>query len=638
MPIREARYTASAKWGFKLGVDNTTLIGDPKIAGTLSEAYNTDLINEVLCKKREGYTTVSTWGTRKIRAGFEYVLPSGGFETLVFGQDSTPTGVSGVLGRMSGSATPTTITSGFQDNIKPSILQFGSRVFVFDGANDCIYDGTGTRQIGITAPTVAPAFSANITGSLNTSGSYLYVYTYFNTQTGAESSPSPASDIIAAANNTTPGITISLTPGDASLADQIKIYRTTSSGSVWFLDGTAAISATSYESTISDVSLGTELEQDNTRPEKALIAINSDTRIFIVSQINKSRIHYSKIGLSGPMPESFQAADFVDCGLNDGDEIVALAKCNSTVLVIKNRSCGRLIPIDSQVTGLERFGSTKYLYEEISREVTGLSKDTVIELDTAVVWMGQDDIYLCDGLNVKRAGHRILNTLRTLNTGKKFLYSGINSTHTKQLIWSVCREGKTEPDFQIVGHYQYLPEIAFTFYSPGPDETTHPGIPAGSLFRVTENNRTRIYVGNSKGTGKIYRLADGGNDDTSGIYWWVKTPWFAGEEPSRHKMFHSYYTFASSFGSANILNHVFESDLAPAAQVTHQTTVPGVVAWNSLIEWAEFDWAASVAFSPQRFFPRRRGYWGRYGFGNTQADQGFVVQSVTGIHQIFGRS
>ncbi len=638
MSIRDGIHTASSKMGFKLGVDNTTVIGDDALLGTLSEAFNTDLINDVLCRKRFGYQTVATWDTKKIRQGFEYTTPGGAKEVLLFGQDSAPTGTSGVLGKQNSTSTPTTLLSGLADGNKPTILQFGAYGFFFDGVNDSIYDGTNFRQIGITEPTVAPSSNTLIPGSLNSAGSYLFVYTYFNSSTGAESSPSPPSDIIVTGTTAaTQGITINITAGNATTADKIKVYRTVSSGGTWFLDGETTIASTTYDSTISDAVLGTELEQDNTRPPKALIATSADNRLFIVSALNKSRIQYSKIGLSGPMPESFQVSDFVDCGTNDGDEIVALGKTNSTVVVIKKRSCGRLIPIDTQTSGLERFGSQKYLYEEISRETTGLTKDTLIALDTAVVWLGEDDIYITDGLNVKRIGGRILTTLKTLNLSKKHLFSGVNNPETKQIFWSVCLNGDTEPNFQIVGHYQALPQVSFTFYSPGTDTSTHPGIRAASLFRVTENNKSRLFFGNSNGNGKFYRMGAGDNDDSSGIYWSVKLPWRAGKDPSRLTVFHSFYTFASSGGAANELTHTFESDLNEQVIVTEDTVVPGLVAWNSS-DWGDFTWAGSVAFSPQKFFPRTRCYWGRYGFSNIDADQPFLVQSITAITQATGKS
>lgn len=623
---------------FSQGIDDTTVVNSKDIQGTLSVALNADLVDDSLCIKRRGYTLVNSaadWGTRRVRGGLEYTLDLNTKQVLVYGEGDTVTGTSGILAKLNGTAAPTSIRTGLLDNIKPSIIQFRNLAFVFTGSESFLYDGTVTRQIGITAPTVAPSFTTTINGDLNQSASYLFSYTYYNSTTGAESSPSPLLTASTGATGTTDGIRIGLTPGDTTTADKILIYRSVGNGSVLFLEGETLISASTYDSIVADSALSDQLELDNSRlADSPKYATAVDNRIFLAGfQNNPNRIQYSKVGLNGSMPESYQLLDFVDCNINDGDKIVGIGSVNNLVIVIKEKSFGRLTKMTSIDSGLELQGSTKYIYEEISNETTAVGHHCATVLDNLYVWMGFDDIYASNGSQLLRVGRRIRSTIKSLNFTHSHKFSAINKKDSQQIIFSTVSTNATEPDFQIVGHYRNLPTVAFTYYSPGTDRDLHPGLRAGHLMEVTQNKSKIVYFGSSDAVGRVYQMDSGTNDNTKGIYWDVRLPWEGHKNPSAKKMFHSLYAFVFGNGNNYSVTMSFEQD----NEANIVKSVSGSLFstpnsfWDSSF-WNTFYWA-SLRFIPVRFFPHLKAYFGRYGFQNYNADEPVAIKGVVSTIQ-----
>lgn len=623
---------------FIFGEDDTSILGAKKRVGTLAKAYNVDLIDDSLCVTRRGYLpySASNWGTRRIRQGYDYVNSNGNHEILVYGDDGTATG--GILGRWkTTTAAPVTISSGLDASRKPSIVQVRDLAFFFNGVDSFVYDGSGTRQIGITAPTAVATFDSLIAGELNSSGSYLVTYTYYNSNTGAESSPAdPSAQIVVGSTASTQGIRVNVTAGDPSTADAIRIWRTVSGGSTFFLETTIGISDTSADIVLLDQGVGEQLELDNSRlPEVPKYAVVYDNRIFVAGfPSNPNRVMYSKIGQNGAMPESFQAADFTDCNLTDGDEIIGLGVANNMVIVQKNRSVGKLIRIDAQIGGLEEGGSNKYLYEQISNEVTSLSHFAGVEMDNIWVWLGKNEVFGTNGIDIYRFGKRRQKFLKTLNYSSTvtWKFHAINKSDSKQLIFTITTGSSTEPDVQMVGHYKDFSdtgELAWTTYAPGANTTTHPGLRASCLFNAVVNRETRYYFGNSNGNGLLYQFDVGTNDNGLGIEVDVRLPPEDAQDDSAKKLFKDYHLFAA--GTRNVsynITHRFYEELETSAQQSGTTDLlgSGLTAWASAT-WGNFTWSG-VRFIPVSFHPHRRARWGQYGYFNNGVDEPIAVKSI----------
>lgn len=492
--------------------------------------------------KREGYTNqISTpYGSRDITAGIEYKAAAGTRKTIVFGTDNS--GAGGRYGVLSGGSV-SDITTGLNGTARPTFVQFGDLLFFYNGIDDPeLYDGTNTRQVGITAPVSAPTGVAGGVGSL-TAGNYVGAYTYYNSVTGAESTPSPLSNAVTAAGGDT--ITWTIVAGSSTTADTIRFYRTVANGNTLFLDGTAAIAATSYISTIKDAGLGDQIELDNSRitdlSSTAKFAMVADNRVFLRTANNEVR--FSKQGQGGPMPESFEAKAVVSTMGKFGarDDVVGLNRISQTPVVLKNESVGRLDPVGiPDITSSA--DNVAFQYREISDTTGAVSHFAATQVLGELLWLAKDNIYATDGVQVRA----VANTIQTTIRGLGFLstqidrMSAINDSENRRVYFSVFSSAAaSDPDIILVGDYQMYPEFRWTTYEAGTDSSTHPGIKPASFFYVqnTSTGKQDVWFGNAVANGKAYRMNDGDTDDSSGIYFKIITrPYFMGQ-PMNEKLY-----------------------------------------------------------------------------------------------------
>jgi len=620
------------KRSFSNGVDNTTPIESPEIKNTLSTGLNVVMVDSDILKTRPGYVGITAAKSGYIiRNGIQYAKQDGTKEQIVYLESTTITGSSGILGRVVGD-TIVNITTGLPDGLKPCMVQAGALLFVFTGVEDFLYDGTSTRQIGITEPSVAPSLNSLTSGNLNDGGFYVYVYKYRNSVTGAQSSPSLPSPTLTAGTQVlgTNGINIKVTPGDSDTADTIDIYRTASGGTTYFFEGSTTIDATSYTSQTSDAGLGDQLELDDSRlPEAATFAILADNRLFVGGfSSNKSRLQYSKIGINGTMFESFQIADLIDCNINDGEAVIGIGRVGTKIGVLKETKAGKLLPLDVSTGGIETGGSKKYIYKELNDICTSTSFSTIFSIGDKMAWLGRDNIYMTDGFEIKPVANRIRNTIRTFNFEQSYKFSVYEYLYPNQVILSVVRNGELEPDYQVVGHYINFPTIAWTMFGPGADPTTHPGLPIACIWSVTINGLQQPYFGSSNSNGKVCQYDVGTNDDGDPIYFLVKDQWEPGIDAMGIKGFQSVKYLATTLAASpnNILTNTWEENGREYVVKTEAATVASSTKWNSN-KWGTFKWAGHK-YSTIKFFPNRKAYIGRFGFYNTALDSPFSIKSM----------
>jgi len=134
-----------------------------------------------------------------------------------------------------------------------------------------VTDGATTWNMGIDKPAAAATYVNNtISGSLTTTGTYYYYYVFWNSIRNRHSQFSPVSAEMTA-GLASKGIRITI-PANASLetgVDYVKVYRTLTTGSLYYYDGIKAYSGTAitYDSTLADTALGEimgELDADGT--------------------------------------------------------------------------------------------------------------------------------------------------------------------------------------------------------------------------------------------------------------------------------------------------------------------------------------------------------------------------------------
>lgn len=546
MPLNN--YLEQNEYGEANGVDTTTPLMNLR-PGFARVANNCDLGLVSGWIKRKGYSKINgsnAWSTRIINAGTEFRTPAGVLRTVVFGKTSG--GTSGNLGYVAaGDDEVTAISSGYADTVRPAFAQFRGRLFMYNGSdNGVLYDGTTTRQIGITAPTNAPIAVVGGGGSLS-AGNYLYVYTYYNSTTKAESSPSPVSSTFNVAANDS--LDFTLTAGSSTTADLIRIYRTVANGNQFFLEGTNAISDTSYSSTAADDELGRPLEEDNSRladvtSDKGKYPVVAQSRVFLVT--GRNEVRYSALGYDGPMPESFRVGAVVDTTgtYGDGDDIVGLGNIGDLVVVLKRRSHGILQPIDVPLQNSE-VDTQFYRYVETSDSVGAVSHWAGAQVQGEYVFAGRDMIWATNGQQVRPIALPIQATLRSLGWASSQVANvscGVDPKYSRIYIQAFADSDDTVPKYTLVGDYQQYPNFRWTLYTPGSNETTHPGVRAACFINVTNSadGSADVWFGNAAGNGFLYKMNDGDNDASLGIAYKLTTRPLDLGQPNHLKLYKTF--------------------------------------------------------------------------------------------------
>ena len=632
--IREGYYETS------LGLDTTSshLAMNPR---SLRRANNADISEANLIEKRRGYENSfdgNEWSTNVVTQGLQYQKTSSTEELLLFGHTTTANTGKVSITDATVSQISSDVVTGL-DNARPSLLQFEDLVFFFNGdtGDEFLYDGTNDRQIGITAPTNAPSSSAGTgPGDLVEGGSYIYAYTYYNSTTGAESSPSPLSTAFVATSSQE--IDVSVTAGDSTTADTIRLYRTTANGATLLLDTTAGIAATSITSDKADSALAQELELDNERLSEYgtfRVATVVDNRIFGLLHDNLNRVRFSAIGFEGPMPESYRASHFVDCKSDRGlwDTNVTIGSAGAVPIVLKKNSVGFLDQLGFFPTGSVS-DNVVYEYRELAKNTTTAGRFCHTNVFDEMLWLGRDNIYATTGRpgSVRSIADGIVNDIKSLSFNDDDELSAVTDTNNKRVYFSAKTTGAGAPNWVIVGHYHNYPNFAWTIYKPGTNSATHPGLNVGSFVSYRESTgEITIYFGNNNDSGDFYKMNTGHNDDSSGIDFDVIDAPSSFGLPEEFKDCSRIKVLAEGDGNDYPLTvaSLFDLDTESEAQqnISLKNGTPAV--WDTGT-WDESEWTSSKPVF-ENYNPHIKAYFQQARFTNSNADEPIIIHGYTKI-------
>lgn len=612
------------------GLDTVSSITNME-PGYLRIARNCNITEVGAIQKRKGIDSVmsSLWGAFAVVVGLEYVVNTSTTRLVVFGQGAT-----GRLGYINAGAI-TNISVGLSTN-RPSLVTFNALLFFYNGVACFLYDGTGTRQIGITPPAAAPTDNGNIAGSLVIGANYIWAYTYYNSVTGAESSPSPLSAAITIGAGG--GRQLNITAGSATTADTIRVYRTVANGGILFLDGTTGIASVTYNSTVSDAGLSTEMELDNSRitdwgePRYATVSQN---RVFVTGfSDTPSRVRFSKIGQSGPMPESFQATSFADCDSTGGlrDINVGIGQANDVPIILKKRSVGRLDALGS-LNDEFSVDNVVFEYKELSRAVNCINHWAQCNVYNNLLFLASDNIYMTDGKEVIPRASRISDKIKNIVLSESLKFSAHNDQANKRVYFSVIyiNDNGRQDEAQFVGSYRNFPEFYWTIYDPGANTVTHPGIRAGCFFDVTTASGVDVYVGSSNLVGDISRMNDGDSDNGSGIYFQARDYPTDFGMPEQNKLFSKDYLRvqgSTDYSTAYNLNLFSVYDLQEATEEGLSLDVNGSQYRWDVDLWDVALWSAEgVRFL--EYSSHRRAFYKQLQMQNINANEPITVFGYT---------
>lgn len=615
------------------GLDVTSGLPDMDII-SLRVAQNINLEDNGTISTRRGFMELldSPWTDYRIVQGITLKNYTSS-QVIVAGRKSTSN--SGALGKVaSGYASVTAVATGLA-NVRPSLVTMSGRVFYYNGVDDFLFDGTtgsnpdAVRQIGITPPTTAPTLGAGSSGDLVVGGSYLVAYTYYNEDTLEESSPSPLSDAYTVAADGAIGVTY--TDGAAATATHVNFYRTNSGTATLLFDKSVALGSTSTELTQGDAGLGRELEMDHTRPGvygKYPYAWVGENRVFITGRsdaLNEVRI--SAVTLTGPHPEAFPGKNFVNCesklGLDDYNLGGGMAGDN--IIVLKTKSIGRIEKLGADTSALAD-DPVIFGYREISRATTAVSMFASCNVFTEFVWLGTDNVYATDGVNVRPIADKIRPDLLDFNLSVSDEYSMENDLHNKRIKIAIKSSSTLqEPNYVLVGKYHNYPEFEWTYYTPGSDDTTSPGISAGCLFSpIGLSSASPTVFGNTSYDGQLYQMDAGNTDNGDPIAWKVRFAPISYNMDEEEKLFiKDLITFIGGAADTTVTAISYYDSNEDSSEEVQDIIIPGSGSstWGGST-WGGSTWSKAVGLvSNKPHFCHRKAFTKQLQIGQEAATQ-----------------
>uniref|UniRef100_A0A6M3J6V3 Putative tail collar domain protein n=1 Tax=viral metagenome TaxID=1070528 RepID=A0A6M3J6V3_9ZZZZ len=214
--------------------------------------------------------------------------------------------------------------------LKP-LLSSSTFVYVTDGTTMLADNGTTSTTWGIDPPEAAPNIQISAGLGRLTAGAYRYMYTYYDSTTGAESDPSPICAALTASTNDAM-IVSDVRVSTNSRVTSRRIYRTLTSGGVYYL--LAIISdntTTTFIDTLSDDDLTTEATMDQGVPPTVRIVFPYKGMLLLAGDDNyPNRVWYT----IKDKPDSVPSTYYAEVGTSE-DKIMNVASLEGMVHFIR---------------------------------------------------------------------------------------------------------------------------------------------------------------------------------------------------------------------------------------------------------------------------------------------------------------
>ena len=246
----------------------------------------------------------------------------------------------------------------------PSMETMNNLWFIVNGADQKKFDGTDITKFGIAAPAAPTEAVLGDSGNLN--GTYQFKITYYNSNTGHESSASTVSDDCVASSKKVTVSWVAPAGVDEQVTHVRVFVRETSTQSTWFRlnaeadavldggayaaahggwavidDGAGSIRLDITTASINDLIIKVPGESENNPPSSSASSITKyASRMFYTDGVD---LFYSKIGF----PEAFDASDYERVNPDDGQRIIGLlAVTEGMLFIFKEHSLYALRGVD----------------------------------------------------------------------------------------------------------------------------------------------------------------------------------------------------------------------------------------------------------------------------------------------------
>jgi len=275
--------------------------------------------------------------------------------------------------------------------LKP-LLSDSTYVFYTDGVTMAAHNGTTSKTWGIDAPESSVNIAlSTISGNLD--GVYTYQYTFYDSDTGSESNPSPTCARFTVAT----GSGIEVTNIGVSSASRItsrKLYRTIDSGGTHYLIATIPDNTTTtFLDTVADSDLSLALTIDQDIPPTASLIASYKDRIFLAGVAD----HPNRVYFSLPsLPDNYPSTFWITVGTSD-DEVRAIVEYDGMLYFVQRAGISRLYGEDANT-----FKATK------TRSHVGTNaKWSVAVGPDGIYFSANDGAYRFDGVKSTRVSESI---------------------------------------------------------------------------------------------------------------------------------------------------------------------------------------------------------------------------------------
>jgi len=276
--------------------------------------------------------------------------------------------------------------------MKPMLSSY-TYVYITDGTTMLCDNGTLSRTWGIDPPTGAPTVAiSSVTGSLST-GDYSYVYTFYDSNTGAESDPSPAC------------ADISVTSGQAVLVSNIEtstnsrvtsrmLYRTIADGGTRYLVAIIPDNVVKeYDDTITDANLTQAVVRDQGVPPIGSIVLALKNVLFLSGDVNyHNRVYYA----TADYPDNFPSLNYVEAG-DSGTVIQNMVNLEGKVHFITKTG----------VIGLTGDDPESYSTHTTKADDGTYAKKSVVVVGGGIYYLSKLGINRFDGVKSERVSNAI---------------------------------------------------------------------------------------------------------------------------------------------------------------------------------------------------------------------------------------
>lgn len=392
---------------------------------------------------------------------------------------------SGQLVRLLADDTTATLSTALGASV-PSFTVANDLCFITSTSAQLKLRGLTVEGFGITRPS-PPTPAAGSAGAMT--GTYEVALTFYNTNTGHESSRSDAASITVTA--TTIDVSWSA-PSDAQVTHTRVYLRKPTLGTNFFQVAQVTAATTTAGIDVSDTSysalitVGPDTVENDPPPGGCSSSAWHRSRLFLADETN---LYYSKIAL----PEAFDPEAFEPVNADDGQTIVGLLSAEDRLYVLKRDSVWALEGDDP---------ATWYLtLVDASTGCTSFRSIWTVE-QTAGWWSEHGPVVLSGGrlANIGQPTIRTLIEPTALNTARLGEICAAVDVVEQRVLWLTSSSGSSENDQWL--SYNYRLGVWEGIWDP---------MAAASIIFI-EDAQSRPWVHIGSYLGQFFRVFEGTND------------------------------------------------------------------------------------------------------------------------------